>query len=225
MILIFDLDDTLYPEITYVKSGFKSVSLFLKNDFGIPEDQSYAYMYNFLKKHGRGKVFNYILDKNGIYNSKNLKKCISVYRNHVPSLRLYKDAERCLNRFCDYDKYLVTDGNIRVQRKKIMSLGLSKHFKKSIPTYQYGISHSKPSIMCFNRIMEYENCSSSKMVYIGDNPYKDFINIKKIGIHTIRILRGSYKNIKLDSDHEADYSFKSLDGLSKKFIRNQYENR
>jgi putative hydrolase of the HAD superfamily len=73
--------------------------------------------------------------------------------------------------------------------------------------------------------MEYENCSSSKMVYIGDNPYKDFINIKKIGIHTIRILRGSYKNIKLDSDHEADYSFKSLDGLSKKFIRNQYENR
>ena len=32
MILIFDLDDTLYDEINYVKSGFKEVSIiYLKN--------------------------------------------------------------------------------------------------------------------------------------------------------------------------------------------------
>ena len=33
MILVFDLDDTLYSEITYVKSGLKEVSIFLNKDF------------------------------------------------------------------------------------------------------------------------------------------------------------------------------------------------
>ena len=29
MIICFDLDDTLYPEIEYVKSGFKAIGIYL----------------------------------------------------------------------------------------------------------------------------------------------------------------------------------------------------
>jgi putative hydrolase of the HAD superfamily len=225
MILVFDLDDTLYPEITYVKSGLKEVSLFLNKNFGIDDISAYSEMYSFLQTHGRGKVFNNILKINQIYTKKNLNKCISVYRKHNPEINLYKDAEKCIKRFKNFKKYIVTDGNIIAQRKKIKSLDLHDSFEKIIPTYQYGLSYSKPSVNCFQMILKYENSKPENMIYIGDNPHKDFINVKKIGIKTIRILRGSFKDIYLDNEHEADYSFKNLHGITQKMIGNIYENR
>ena len=49
----------------------------------------------------------------------------------------------------------------------------------------------------------------SDLVYIGDNPKKDFI-IKKNGIITIRLLRGIYKNLKLEKNKEANYNVKNM---------------
>ena len=95
---------------------------------------------------------------------------------------------------------------------------MAEHFEKIIPTYQYGLSFSKPSVKCFKKILNYEKIKPYKMVYIGDNPYKDFINIKKLGIKTIRIKRGAYRNIVLDKNYEADYTVKNLDKISKKMI-------
>jgi len=225
MILIFDLDDTLYPEITYVKSGLKEVSLFLYNNFDIDKELAYLEMYQFLRIHGRGKIFDNILITHDIFTKKNLNKCISVYRKHKPKIELYKDAKECIRRFKNFKKYIVTDGNIIVQRNKIKSLDLNSSFEKIIPTYQYGISFSKPSLNCFNMILSYENTKPENMIYIGDNPYKDFINLKKIGVKTIRILRGAFKDIFLDDEHEADYSFKNLNGITLKMIGDIYEDR
>lgn len=225
MILVFDLDDTLYPEITYVRSGFNQVSIFLNNNFGLDKESTYFKMLDLLKKNGRGHIFNSILQIHGIHTQKNLLKCISIYRKHSPEINLYKDAQRCINKFKDYKKFIITDGNIVVQRKKIISLKLTEHFEKIIPTYQYGLSFSKPSTKCFKKILNYEKIKPYDMVYIGDNPHKDFINIKKIGINTVRVKRGAYKNIVLDNNHEADYTIKNLDQISKKMIRIMHENR
>ena len=225
MILIFDLDDTLYPEISYVKSGLREVSIFLSKDFGLNKEITYRDMCKFLNIHGRGKIFDSILQKNKIFTIKNVKKSISIYRNHVPKISLYRDAEHCIERFKNSKKYIITDGNIIVQRNKIKSLRLHKNFVKIIPTYQYGLSFSKPSLACFNMILEAEQVKPEGMVYIGDNPHKDFINLKKIGIKTIRINRGAFKDIKLDDEHEADYNFKNLNSITKKFIGSIYEDR
>tara|TARA_B100002019_G_scaffold267364_1_gene258385 strand:+ start:3314 stop:3991 length:678 start_codon:yes stop_codon:yes gene_type:complete len=225
MILVFDLDDTLYPEITYVKSGFMAVSIFLKKNFKLNQDLVYSKMLDLLKKDGRGNIFDEVLRTYSIYTVKNLKKCISTYRSHVPHINLHKDAERCISRFKEYKKYIVTDGNILVQRKKISALDLTKNFEKIFTTYQYGISYSKPSTKCFKMILKKEKINPWDMVYVGDNPHKDFINLKKIGIHTIRIQRGCFKDTVLDSNHEAEYTFKNLDCVTKKMIRKLNENR
>jgi len=63
MILVFDLDDTLYDEMTYVKSGFRSVAHFLDASFNIPEAKAYKIMMKELAQNGRGRVFNAVLDK------------------------------------------------------------------------------------------------------------------------------------------------------------------
>lgn len=220
MILVFDLDDTLYPEISYVRSGFRQVSIFLNKNFCINEDKAYKEMCKFLSIHGRGQVFDSILDANKILSKKNVMKCVSTYRKHDPNIKLYKDAVDCIARFKTFKKYIITDGNTNVQRNKIKALGLNKEFEQIIPTYQYGLSYSKPSIACFNMILEKEKSKPENMVYIGDNPYKDFFNLKKAGIKTIRIKRGHFKNIKLEDEYEANYTFKNLNSITKKLIRN-----
>lgn len=223
MILVFDLDDTLYPEIDYVKSGIYSVAKYLSKKYNLDAEEINIEMFTDLNLNGRGLIFNNILHNYNIYSKIELKNCLSVYRKHKPKIRLYKEAEKFLCTHQYIDKYIITDGNINVQRKKIEALGLKKYFKKTIPTYQYGINHSKPSTLCFEKIIKWENCEPSDLIYVGDNPNKDFVNIKKIGIRTIRVLTGGFKEIKLDNHFEAEIIIKSLDKLNINLI-NELEN-
>jgi putative hydrolase of the HAD superfamily len=111
--------------------------------------------------------------------------------------------------------YLVTDGNLTVQRNKISSLQLDNYFFKCMPTHQYGIKHSKPSLHCFDLIKSWEGVDYSNLVYIGDNPHKDFIALKTVGAMTIRINTGMFTNVRVDEAHEARYQVDSLEELLK----------
>ena len=51
---------------------------------------------------------------------------------------------------------LYPDGNLNTQRQKIKALRLDRFFKKSIPTYQYGLRYSKPSTYVFQKICNWE---------------------------------------------------------------------
>ena len=99
-----------------------------------------------------------------------------------------------------------------MQAIKIKSLKISKYFKKIFITNQYGIKNNKPSIFCFEKIRKLEKTTFNNLVYIGDNPKKDFL-VKKYGITTIRLKRGIYKKIKLENKFEADYSINNLKRL------------
>lgn len=220
MIIVTDLDDTLYPEIEFVYSGFQAVSSYLSNVFGIDPKTSYQIMLDELAANGRGKVFDSVLKANNIDTLANRKKCLSIYRSHRPKLMLYPEAERFLSRFSDRRKYLVTDGNIRVQRNKINALGLHKHFIKTIPTYQYGIQYSKPSTFCFEKILNWEGKKApNQLVYIGDNPKKDFVSLNKIGAKTIRVLTGEFQSMQVNQEFDAQYTVNNLDEITEEFIQ------
>ena len=140
---------------------------------------------------------------------KYLVKLLSIYRYSNKKLFLYEDAKYLLN-FLGYKRsFLITDGNKKMQAIKIKSLKISKYFKKIFITNQYGIKNNKPSIFCFEKIRKLEKTTFNNLVYIGDNPKKDFL-VKKYGITTIRLKRGIYKKIKLENKFEADYSINNL---------------
>ena len=218
MIIVFDLDDTLYDEITYVRSSLFKVAVYLSEKYNIDKDIIYVDLNDVLEKKGRGNVFDIILSNYGIYSKIEVKKCLSVYRNNTPKIKLFDEAINCLKRFSDYRKYLVTDGNKMVQTKKINALGLNKYFVKALPTHNFGISNAKPSTYVFHKILDWENASPHQLVYIGDNPMKDFVNLKKEGFKTIRVLTGFYKNIRLESEFEADNLVNTLDEIDEKLI-------
>lgn len=221
MILVFDLDDTLYDEITYVRSGFKKVAHYLSKTHRIStSENNYIELLKLLQQFGRGKVFDFFLQKNHLFNKKNVKKCLSIYRLHHPKISLSKPAKACLKRFKNYPKYLLTDGNKIVQSNKIKALKLDKYFKHMIVTHNYGLKYSKPSTYCFNKILQWESSKSEDLIYIGDNPKKDFVNLKKYGFKTVRVLTGDYKEVKVIQEFEADYKINSLNEFTLNFLKN-----
>ena len=218
MILIFDLDDTLYDEINYVKSGFKEVSIHIFKKHSINKIDSFEFMMNELNEKGRGKVFNALLEEYGIYNKKNLMKCIKVYREHRPKIDLEQDIFNALAKLNKkYSTYLVTDGNKIVQKNKVEALGIENLFKKIFITHRFGLKNAKPSLYCFEIIKKIERCNWSDLIYIGDNPQKDFVNLNKVGAKTARILNGSYRYYKPKKGYEAQVSYKNIRALLKDY--------
>lgn len=217
MVLVFDLDDTLYDEQTYVRSGFRSVAKFLWSTYRIPIEGSYLVM-NAKLAEGRDKVFDQLLMYYNIYSKKLVRECLSVYRKHQPDIRLYSAASDCLERFKDIHQYIVTDGNKLVQANKLKALGLPEKMKNCFITRRYGIKNEKPSPYCFLKICELEKVRPHEVVYIADNPHKDFVGIKPLGFKTVRVRQGAYRDVQLSAEYEADWQIKSLDELTEKFL-------
>ena len=214
MIIVFDMDDTLYPEISYVESGFRAVAKMLENIENFQCENIAKDLMDILHTKGRGEVFDTYLKSFGKYNKILVKKCITAYRNHDPKIQLFSDAEEYILNNQGKNLYVVTDGNKVVQTKKVQALNLQQNFKKIYITHRYGLIHSKPSLYCFQKIKDNENCSWSNILYVGDNPNKDFINLNKMKANTVRIMRGCYENVSVKKDYDAQYRINTINELS-----------
>jgi putative hydrolase of the HAD superfamily len=217
MILVFDLDDTLYSEIEFVQSGFSAVSSFLTESYGIKP--VYNRMLEIFNEYGRGKVFDIILKESGVFTRKTVRKCISIYRYHEPKIHLHNSSILCIQRFADTHKYIVTDGNKYVQENKVRALGLYPLFNGVYISRKYGVNKEKPSPYCFDKICKEENVSPDEVVYIGDNPHKDFVGIKPLGFRTVRIRQGNYINTRLSPEYEAEYEITNFDEVNIENLR------
>ena len=213
MIIIFDLDDTLYEEMTFVKGGMRAVSNFLKDHLQESPELIYEELMNILILQGRNKIFDTLLKKKNKFKKYLVSQCINRYRYHKPSIKLHKQAIDFLKSNKFKNLYLVTDGNKKVQFEKVKALNIKKFFKKIFITHRYGIKNAKPSLYCFNKIKQMENCSWEDIVYIGDNPEKDFISLKKVKAKTIRVLTGNYSDYITSEIKDADYTINSLNEL------------
>ena len=214
MIPIFDLDDTLYPEINFVQSGFCAVAKELEKIYQWPVEDSMTIMNEVLVSQGRGAVFDRLLEVHKQINKANIKRCIDIYRHHVPKIELPKSTKEVLLGL-HRKPYLVTDGHKVVQANKVKALNLDKYFKKIYLTNRYGIKNAKPSLHCFDLIRKQEKCRWEDMYYVGDNPDKDFVNLNKVGVITIRIKAGVHSNKIAKDGFEARYIIDALSDLKK----------
>ncbi|MBA2369551.1 MAG: HAD family hydrolase [Candidatus Protochlamydia sp.] len=212
MAIVFDLDDTLYPELSFVYSGYKAVSAYLSPLLNLPPNEIEAGLKAELKIK-RDQVFDRFLQEHNFYSRSLVKKCLSLYRGHVPTIQLYSEALECLKALKENSLFVVTDGNKLVQQRKYQALELGSYIKKCFCTYAYGIHRSKPSPYCFERICQLEKIVPSQVVYVADNPYKDFVGIKPLGFKTVRVLTGPYRDCKVEPAYEADEQIDNLSQL------------
>lgn len=211
-LIIFDLDDTLYPEMEFVKSGFRKVAEIIEKDSDLPIDHIFEML---MKEFSRDRkfVFDRVLKEIGIYNKSYILKLVEIYRTHRPDIKLYDDAKEILEALKDkFYLGIITDGFPITQKLKIEALGIEKYFNKIIYTWERGKDYSKPSSGPFIDMLEFFSFDAKDAVYIGDNVEKDFKGPKEIGIFTIRIIReGIYKDSSpLNESYEPNLTISSL---------------
>ena len=205
-LIVFDIDDTLYNEIDYVKSGYKKVSEYIENKYN--QKNIYDELINLFNKSSK-LVFNRLLDKLSInYTDCDIKYLVDLYQNHKPNIVLSQEVINTLNELKkEYKLAIVSDGNYNTQYLKCQALKLDKYFDEIILTSKYGKDYYKPSRKSFDLLSSKYGIDLSEMYYVADNPNKDFY-ISKYGIKTVRYYNklGIYYNDEYLDNIQEDYS-------------------
>ncbi|MBR3779239.1 MAG: HAD-IA family hydrolase [Clostridia bacterium] len=170
---VFDLDDTLYLERDYVRSGFCAIA----QAFG---DERLSDELMRLFTEDRRNVY-----QRAGFSDEECGRCIAVYRQHLPDIRLSDAAKDTLSalraRGCRLG--ILTDGRPQGQRNKIQALGLEPMVDAIVVTDELGgEAFRKPNPTAFQMMKEALALDYDEMVYVGDNPIKDFVAPKMLGM-------------------------------------------
>lgn len=184
---IFDLDDTLYPEYDYVKSGFKVVADVLEDKYSIKG--AYDKLIKLFDS-DIGNVYNRLFDSEKIrYTSQDIRELVDLYRKHKPVGLFFFDG--VVNTLQDLRAEgmklgIVTDGRVECQQAKISALGVCDLVDEIVVTDSLGGEcFRKPNPTAFEIILSRLNVKAEEAVYIGDNPKKDFAIKKYMPIKTV----------------------------------------
>jgi len=178
-IIIFDLDDTIFSQQNYDTPALILVSKLIEKKIGISAKVIFQKLRK-QKKIRRGKapqlLFNNFF-KNIKIDKKNLtiSKCVSMFQNfecknlaNSKSLKLF-----IKNLYKDRTLFLVTNGNVARQNKKIKYLGIKKFFKR-IYILDGVRKKIKPSIANTDTLVKFlKTHEDLKAVYVGDNMVSD----------------------------------------------------
>lgn len=174
--LVLDLDDTLYPEYLYQKSGFEAVEELIFNLYGVKLNTPLVE----LSKES-SDVFSALCEMLNL-PQKVKSELICIYRYHVPKISLDFSVSSFLDRARSQfaNIAIITDGRSVTQRMKLRQLGIL-----DIPVFiSEEWNSEKPDEKRFAHIQNtYSNCDS--FCYVGDNPIKDFIAPNKLGWFSI----------------------------------------
>ena len=188
--VIFDLDDTLYPERDYVLSGFRAVAQWAQRELGIPSDEGYARFERLFAEGVRGTTFNQWLRESGLPEESWVSQMVQVYRRHQPHIQPFADVPALLGRLGRrYKLGLISDGYLQVQRKKWRALGLESHFSAVVFSDEGGRECWKPSTWPYRQALQRLGCGPDEAVYVGDNLLKDFWGANQLGMGTIHLHR------------------------------------
>lgn len=191
--VVFDLDDTLISEKEYIKSGFKAISKIIKDKYKlyINEYDIYEELLE-LSSNNAKNVFNRFLDGHKIqYKQEDIKLLINIYRNHEPNIKLYDDAQMVIAKLKEKNIKIgiITDGYSVSQKAKLKAIDAYNIFDHIIITDELGKEFWKPHPKSFEMMKEKFEIEFTEMIYIGDNPEKDFFIRSIYPINTVRIIR------------------------------------
>lgn len=184
--VIFDLDDTLYSEKEYVRSGYHAISDFLGGGY---EEKLWNYF-----KSGKPPI-DELLKELGREDEKDT--VLSIYRSHKPLIHLYHGVAELIEELKSrgIKVGIISDGRPEGQWNKLNALNL-KVDDVIITDELGGVQFRKPCDIAFRIMMTRWRLNPADIVYIGDNPNKDFQAPRQIGMKAIwfKNTNGLYSN-------------------------------
>lgn len=214
-VVVFDLDDTLYKEINFLKSGYREVAELVAKQYGCDARAIYDQL---LKWYYNGEnAFACMNEEYGFGNP--INEYLDIYRYHHPTITLSEETKDTLSKLKEEGVILgiITDGREISQKQKVEALGLEERIPMEMVIINEEKKYFKPNHWSFDRMMlkcyqKYPN-NDFDFFYVGDNTEKDFIAPNELGWTSICLLDDG-KNI-----HKQDYNVEKIK-LPKKSISN-----
>lgn len=182
-VVVFDLDDTLYNELDYLKSAYQHIALFLEPHNWKP---LYASMFSLYR---RGEnVFNKLAAQYNVDKAVLIDK----YRYHKPNLYLFKGVLELMQAITSKNGKLalITDGRTKTQTAKLKALGIYELF--DVIVISEAIGSEKPNETNFKAVVS--AIKGENYWYIADNLRKDFIAPNALGWNSVALIDNG-KNI------------------------------
>ena len=205
-VVCFDLDDTLYKEVDYLKSAYHEIADLVEKKSSSQDvyDKMIAWW------EAGENVFGNLISS--CHLDVTVDDLLEIYRKHQPQICLDEATQRILSQLLQTCQLgIISDGRSVTQRNKIKALGLSEFFEWPDIYISDEVGHLKTAPYSFEKIMErYPDC---EYMYVGDNPAKDFLVPNRLGWITVCLLDNG-QNI-----HPQDFSLPE-EYLPKKTINN-----
>ena len=196
--IVFDLDDTLYKEIDFIKSAYIYINKYVRSRFGID------FFSQIQECIDDGiNFYDYIISKLHHKHNFSIEKYLELYRFHYPKLSLSADTTEFLNNISDrkIGFSIITDGRSISQNNKIKALGLSHLAQNIIISEETG--YEKPHVNNF-KIIE-KVYPDKKFLYIADNTSKDFLAPNTLKWDTVCLLDNGQNIHKQNFDLQTKY--------------------
>jgi putative hydrolase of the HAD superfamily len=190
-----DMDDTLYPELSYVDSGYQTVSRYLSERYNLRYELVVLRLRYELLKFGRVGAFDRLLTHFDLTKAI-VGELVAIYRNHAPAIELYSGVLKGLARLREVGPVVViTDGTATMQAAKVAALELEKYCDGVILTDKLGTS--KPDRQVLEHASALIGMPYGKGVVIGDDPFHDLGLAREAAIDAIRVRTGRYAQLTL----------------------------
>ena len=224
-VIVFDLDDTLYPERDYMMSGFKAVA---ESVLAFPDCSgnlsTHSVVSLMAEAYDRGgNAMDALADRLSLSDDLReaaIKDWVALYRSHEPRLTLADDVEQTLSALCARGIVLalITDGRSVAQRAKIEALGLNRYFSPDNIYISEERGAGKESMEPFAYVVHrYPEAAGFR--YVADNPAKDFLFPNLMGWRTVCLLDTGTnihsQKVAVASEYEPQATINSLTELLK----------
>jgi len=187
--VVFDLDDTLFPERQYVGSGFRAVGEHLRRQ--LHRDERFEdWLWARFERGEYAGAFDALSEQFHLkFTARQIEAMVKVYREHRPRISPFGGVGEMLGRLhADYRLGLLSDGYLPAQRLKYGALKLEPFFEAVVFTEELGRDAWKPSPTGFEEIARVLDVPHERCAYVGDNPAKDFVAPNALGWRTIQFL-------------------------------------
>lgn len=186
--VVFDMDDTLYLERDYVKSGFRAVAEHVRSV--VDKTTAFEVMWNMFESGVRGDTFDRLFSAHPeLAETYTTKELVAVYRGHAPAIKVIPAMRALMEtlRARGVALGLLSDGPLASQQAKADALNVADLVDHVVLTDALGREHWKPDPAGFELLARKMNCSHNSLVYVGDNPVKDFVAPKQLGWMAVRL--------------------------------------
>lgn len=212
--VVFDLDDTLYAQRDFKLSGFRAVARWLEDQDLADAQGSFAVMRRCMQQLGPSHphLLDAALAALGLGHL-GCEEPVRAFRGHRPTIDPFPGVEGMLADLrTRFRLGLLTDGWATVQRGKVAALGLDAMFDCILYSDEW-LLH-KPDPRLYHHFERVFGLQADQLVYVGDNPAKDFLAANQRGWITVRVQVGEHaRKAAPSARHDSHFSIAEVTAL------------